>query len=420
MKPNSKPDVRQTIIAVFLLCLSCYMAASSYRINLSARWKEEFAVPTMEANPSQLTLVESNPNVPLPVDAVKLNARYACLTDAASGRILFEKNGNQPVPMASTTKIMTCIVALENGALEDEVAVSHRASIMPDVQLNIREGERYKLKDLLFSLMLESHNDSAVAIAEHVGGSVEGFAAKMNAKAAELGCTQTNFVTPNGLDADGHQTTAVELSRIAGYAIANPTFIEISNTPSYSFTELTGGRKFTVNNINRFLTSYEGAIGIKTGFTSKAGYCFVGAARRDDRTFVSVVLASGWPPHKNYKWTDTTQLMDFGMTNFNYRDIFHSNIPLQPLPVRDGQGNQTPLALEGSIRLLWGESDSATVTLEIPTELKAPVEANMTIGKADFYINGTLVQSFPVQATESVKKVTLPYCMKKVLSYFLP
>ena len=157
----------------------------------------------------------------------ELYARSAVLMDADSGRILYEKEGQTPLPMASTTKIMTCILALENGAPEDEVEVSDYAASMPDVQLHIRKGEHYALRDLLHSLMLESHNDSAVAIAEHIGGSVEGFADMMNRKAKEIGCENTYFITPNGLDAekeietaDGgmqkvmHSTTAADLARI--------------------------------------------------------------------------------------------------------------------------------------------------------------------------------------------------------------
>ena len=197
---------------------------------------------------------------------LKLYAQSAVLMDADSGRVLYEKNGNEEMPMASTTKIMTCIVTLENADLDDTVTVSKYASTMPDVQLKIREGEQYKLIDLLYSLMLESHNDVAVAIAEHVGGSVEGFAAMMNAKAIELGCEHTNFVTPNGLDSAEHYTTAVELSKIASYAIKNEDFVKITNTTTWQFSELTKGRTFNVSNKDRFLYLYDGAIGIKTGF----------------------------------------------------------------------------------------------------------------------------------------------------------
>ena len=174
--------------------------------------------------------------------------------------MLYEVNGYQEMPMASTTKIMTCIIALENGNMEDVVTVSSYATGMPDVQLNIRAVEQYYLKDLIYSLMLESHNDSAVAIAEHIGGTVEGFATMMNDKARALGCYDTNFITPNGLDAEGHYTTARDLAVISSYAIQNKEFIDITNTSSYQFKELKKGRSFIVSNKNKFLYMMDGAI----------------------------------------------------------------------------------------------------------------------------------------------------------------
>ncbi|HKL99747.1 MAG TPA: D-alanyl-D-alanine carboxypeptidase family protein, partial [Mobilitalea sp.] len=244
---------------------------------------------------------------------IKLHAASCLLMDAENNRVLYEENGQEELSMASTTKIMTCIVTLENADLNDIVTVSSYAARMPDVQLNIRSGEQYYLIDLLHSLMLESHNDVAVAIAEHVGGSVEGFATMMNDKARSLGCDNTNFVTPNGLDAEGHYTTAQDLAVITSYSIKNDKFINITNTPSYQFKELINGRSFSVSNKNKFLYMMEGAIGVKTGFTGRAGYCFVGAIKRPDRTLVSVVLGCGWPPRKSLKWSDTKELMNYGI-----------------------------------------------------------------------------------------------------------
>ena len=265
-----------------------------------------------------------------------LHAQSAVLIDAENGRVLYGKDETKELPMASTTKIMTCIIALEQGNLEDVVEVSSYAASMPDVQLNIKKGEQYKLKDLLYSLMLESHNDSAVAIAEHIGGSVEGFAALMNQKAADLGVYHTHFVTPNGLDAQGHYTTAADLARIGAYAIQNDEFLEITNTSSYSFSDVKGKRQFQVSNKDAFLTMMEGAIGIKTGFTGKAGYCFVGALKRKDKCFVSVVLASGWPPHKKYKWADTKKLMQYGIDNYERKNIFQYKDSFPVIPVEQG------------------------------------------------------------------------------------
>lgn len=181
-------------------------------------------------------------------DPLGLYALSAVLLDGDSGRVLYEKDGETPRANASTTKVLTCILALEKGAGEDLVTVSARAASQPDVQLNIREGEKYYLKDLLYSLMLKSHNDTAVAVAEHIGGSVEGFARMMNAKAAEIGCRDTHFVTPNGLDGEdsggSHHTTARDLALIMRYAARNREFLEITQTREYSFTDAEGKRSF--------------------------------------------------------------------------------------------------------------------------------------------------------------------------------
>ncbi len=256
-----------------------------------------------------------------------LNAKAAVLMDGDSGRILYGKNPEEILPMASTTKIMTLIVALENASMDETVTVSAYAASMPDVQLGIREGEQYILKDLMYSMMLESHNDSAVAIAEHVGGSVEGFAGLMNQKAEELGCTGTHFITPNGLDAqdaDGeHATTARDLALIMRYAILNETFLEITRTSYYSFGDINKTRNFTVNNKNALLSMTSEALSGKTGFTGKAGYCYVCAVQSEERTFIISLLGCGWPPNKTWKWKDTMTLIDYAKENYELKEVGH-------------------------------------------------------------------------------------------------
>ncbi len=350
-----------------------------------------------------------------------LNAKYALLMDATNRRVLFEKSGYEQVPMASTTKIMTLLVALENGDLNDIVTVSKQAACMPDVQLNMNTGEQYILSDLLYSLMLESHNDTAVAIAEHIGGSVEGFAAMMNEKAKELGAYHTNFVTPNGLDAEGHCTTAYDLALIASYAIENELFLQIVQTPSHTFHEQTIGRCFTVNNKDRFLTSYDGAIGIKTGFTNDAGYCFVGAVDKDNKRFVSVVLACGWPPNKSFKWKDTTQLMDYGIEQFHSKEILKAGTSFQQIPVLDSIEDEaiTPF-VNDSIMLLLKEEEPVSFDVKLPTQLTAPVKKNETIGEIIVYVNDEKYQVLPLYSNDNRSKITYEYILKKIIfQYFL-
>lgn len=348
-------------------------------------------------------------------DISSLYAKHALLMDADNGRVLYEKAGYDKAPMASTTKIMTIIVTLENARLDDLVNVSDYAASMPDVQLNMKAGEQYRLRDLLYSLMLESHNDSAVAIAEHVGGSVEGFAELMNQKAYELGAYNTHFVTPNGLDHQEHYTTAYDMALIASYAIKNSEFCDIIKTPSYSFHEQTGGRTFTVNNRDRFLTSYPGAIGIKTGFTGNAGYCFVGAVIRDGKHLVSVVLASGWPPHKMYKWQDTTKLMDYGINNFNLKEVLSAGTEFEKIPVLDSieGGYVTPYTKEGT-SLLLSENEKVTYDVELPKNIVAPIRKDDTIGRLTIYIDGVAYKNLPLYSDESKRLLTYNYVLRRM------
>lgn len=353
------------------------------------------------------------------IEASELNAKYALLMDASNGRVLFEKEGYQKVPMASTTKIMTLLITLENANLQDVVTVSDYAASMPDVQLNMKAGEQYILSDLLYSLMLESHNDTAVAIAEHVGGSVEGFAALMNEKAKEIGAYDTNFVTPNGLDAEAHYTTAYDLALISNYAIKNESFLDIIQTATHTFHEQTTGRSFTVNNKDRFLTSYEGAIGIKTGFTNDAGYCFVGAAKRDDKTFVSVVLASGWPPNKNYKWNDTNKLMDYGMNHYRSKEILAEGTSFQEIAVLDSieKGSLKPY-VKDSVTLLVREGEQISFDVKLPTQITAPVKKDETVGEITIYINDNKYKVLPLYSNEKKSKITYGYILRQICYHY--
>lgn len=231
----------------------------------------------------------------------ELYAQSAVLMDGDSGRVLFEKNGEEQRPMASTTKILTCILVLENAGLAEVACVSAKAAAQPQVRLGVREGEQYQIKDLLLSLMLESHNDAAVILAEHVGKSLEGFAHMMNQKAAEIGCEKYHFVTPNGLDGEDaggqHSITAGDLAKIMRYCIRlspkREEFLAVTRTDSHSFTDVEGKRSFSCVNHNAFLGMMEGALSGKTGFTGKAGYCYVGALQRGEKTFIVVLLACG-------------------------------------------------------------------------------------------------------------------------------
>ena len=312
--------------------------------------------------------------------------------------------------MASTTKIMTCILALEKGNAEDIVTASAYAASRPKVHLGVTEGETFRFGDLLYSLMLESHNDAAVMIAEHLGGSVEGFADMMNAKAGELGCEDTYFITPNGLDAavtvgeeqKVHSTTAADLARIMKYCIkespCREEFLNVTRTASYSFSDAEGKRSFSCNNHNAFLNMMEGALTGKTGFTANAGYCYVGALTRDGRTFIVALLACGWPNNKTYKWKDTTKLMNYGLENYSYRSFSDAALPDIPaaIPVQNGQsetlGDTALTEVEAETAkdfgMLMRRDEEIEVSYEGKETLKAPVKAGTQVGTITYRVGG--------------------------------
>lgn len=386
-------------------------------------------------------------------DQLSLHALSAVLMDADSGRILYGKEADTVRPMASTTKIMTCILALENGSLSDICTVSEAAAAQPKVHLGARKGSRFYLKDLLYSLMLESHNDSAVMIAEQVGGSVEGFRAMMNQKARDIGCHNTCFVTPNGLDAtitaeDGteytHSTTAEDLAKIMRYCVMESPmrqqFLEITQTSNYQFTDVEGKGSYGCVNHNAFLTMMSGALTGKTGFTGGAGYSYVAALENEGRTYVVALLGSGWPPHKTYKWADARALFTYGEQKFHYRDVFEEVSP-SPIPVEEGipEGEvkerkhplkEPPVSVglvmnlpeeEKHLRLLLGEEEQVERRLDIPGSLEAPVAAGEVAGHVTYLLDGRIVATFPLYTDKSVKRKNFTYSLEQIwYLFFLP
>lgn len=373
---------------------------------------------------------------------LQLYSQAAVLMDADSGRVLYGKNEKDILPMASTTKIMTCILALEYGNVEDIIEASAYAASMPQVKLYVKQGERYRLGDLLYSLMLESHNDSAVVIAEAVGGSVEKFASMMNQKARDIGCFDTYFITPNGLDAvvndSGrvHSTTAQDLAKIMAYCVADSPareqFLEITQTMSYDFTDADGRRSFHCSNHNAFLGMMDEAISGKTGFTNNAGYCYVGAVESEGRIFTVALLACGWPNHRSYKWSDMKKLASYGMERYEYRNIYEAR-EFYDIPVRDGIDGVTKSIYEEAFAAvevkddndrnmpyLLCEDDVVEVRAQIADVLQAPVAEHEEVGSVCYYLNGTLIRRCPIITTEAVEERTYGRICTYLLNIFLP
>lgn len=362
-----------------------------------------------------------------------LYALSAVLMDGESGRVLYKKDGDTPRPMASTTKVMTCILALENSNGDDYVQVSETAASQPEVKLGMRVGEQYYMEDLLYSLMLKSHNDTAVAIAEQIGGSVSGFAEMMNEKAEELGCEDTYFITPNGLDAEDeggvHHTTARDLALIMRYAIKNPLFLKITETRSHTFSDIKKTRQFSVENANALLDMTDGVLSGKTGFTGDAGYCYVCACKKGDKTLIVALLGCGWPNNKSYKWTDTLKLLSFGEENFKYY-TFWKEPSLEKVLVKDGveeesfgeeiylKGEYKVSEEEKNRRILLGKSEAVTCKVTMEDTVEAPVEKGERIGEITYFLEGEPICSYPVYAEKSVEKLTYQWCVDKVFHDF--
>ena len=362
----------------------------------------------------------------------ELYAQSAVLMDADSGRVLFEKNGMEQRPMASTTKILTCILVLEKAGLGETAEVSRNAASQPKVHLGVRAGEKYYVQDLLYSLMLESHNDAAEILAEHVGGSLEGFAALMNEKAKEIGCADSHFITPNGLDAEdeegAHSTTAADLAKIMRYCITlspkKAEFLEITRTSSRAFSDVEGKRSFSCVNHNAFLGMMDGALSGKTGFTGKAGYCYVGALTRDGKTFIVALLACGWPNNKTYKWKDTRKLMEYGLKNYEYRNVWE-DIQVERIPVENGIPESgelwdtayTEAEIEGKeeVRLLLRKDEKVSVEVEKAEQLAAPIEAGQQVGTVRYYLGDGLIREFPIKIRNSVREIDMSWCAEKIV-----
>ncbi|MBO5293347.1 MAG: D-alanyl-D-alanine carboxypeptidase [Lachnospiraceae bacterium] len=396
-------------------------------------------------------------------EPTELYARAAVLMDADSGRVLYSKNGEEVLPMASTTKIMTCIVALENGNPEDQVTVSFYAAGQPKVHLGLVKGQKIRMEDLFYSMMLESHNDSAVAIAEHIGGkllslpeeeirsqeeskqAVAAFACLMNQKARDIGCFQTFFVTPNGLDAvwrdengteRSHATTARDLAAIMRYCIRQSEqrekFLEITRTSSYSFTDVSGNRSYSCQNHNAFLQMMEGALSGKTGFTNAAGYCYVGALEKDGKCFTVALLACGWPNHKTWKWSDTKKLMAYGLSDYSYHS-FEEREPdrewCEPIPVENGKTDHigeeafTNVRIEtaGDARegMLLKKGEQIELKCQKKRSLTAPVTAGEEVGQISYLVDGKVFRMDLLVTEDAVEPIDMGWCLEKILDRFL-
>lgn len=310
-------------------------------------------------------------------EKLDINARSAIVIDYESGRILYEKYAYQKRPMASTTKIMTAIVALENGNLDDIVTVSRNAASIWGSTINLTTGEQVSFRELMYGLLMRSGNDAAIAIAEHIGGSVDSFLEMMNEKAKEIGALNSNFTSPHGLDGTGHYSTAYDMAIIARYALSNAVFNDIVKTKTIQV-----GKRF-MSNTNEMLTGYEGADGIKTGYTGKAGRCLITSATRDGRRYIAVVL---FCDSRNHRALSSKKILDYAFENYYPCTVIQSDY-FGSIPVYKGYEESVPIFIDKSITmpLTDYEAENLYTKISLPDKVKAPIEKGEIIGTISVY-----------------------------------
>jgi len=352
------------------------MAASGLALLvLTSAWS---ALRAAAADPHTAGVAAAKRTVQLPVT----HAEALTLMDAASGRILHSVNGDRQMRIASLTKIMTAIVAIEHGRLDDIVTVSARAAYKEGSSIYLRPGDKVPLETLLYGLMLRSGNDAATAIAEHVGGSEEGFVFLMNRKAEEIGLSDTRFANPHGLDQPEHYSTANDLAKLTAYAMRNPVFRKIAATKFKTFPNPNGGWDYHFRNKNKMLFRYEGADGVKTGYTRLARRCLVSSATRNGQQLIAVTLNDG------NDWEDHRRLLDYGFAAFPLEEVFAEGQRMEGLPYEAAAAFRYPFAA--------GEREKLRALFQ-PFPPDSPEYRFGLRGRLTFELDGRVIGSVPMR-----------------------
>ncbi len=344
--------------------------------------------------------------VPLSAEKDAISAKSAIVIEATTGIVLYEKDPDTVRPMASTTKIMTAMLAIENGALDDVYTVSAAAEAVAGSQLGLLAGQRISLEDLLYMLMLKSGNDAAVTIAEGIAGSESAFVAMMNAKAAQIGCANTCFMNSNGMPAEGHHTTARELAMIAAEAYKNEVFRGIVSTKIKRLDSYFG---LSVKNSNKLLTMYEYACGMKTGFTKEAGRCLVSAAEKDGVTLIIVTLGD---PND---WDDHIKLFDACFACVEKTVLFDTGKYTAVRSVLNGDTRCRMINNEPIYGLaISGKKINFEYRENISPAIFAPITAGETCGSVSLYYNGKKVSEYLLSAAETVAEKEIEVSVMKI------
>lgn len=334
------------------------------------------------------------------VNSYAISAKSAVLIDAASGRVLYEHNAYEKLPMASTTKIMTGLLACESGKLGNSVKASPFASGTEGSSLWLKIGEKLTLEELTYGLMLKSGNDAAVAIAEYLGGSVDAFALLMNKKAREIGAVNTSFKNPHGLDAEGHYTTAYDLALIAREAMKNEKFARIVSTKNYTIPM--EGEKWdrALKNHNKMLWRYEGCNGVKTGYTKKCGRCLVSSAKKGKEEFICVTL------NAPDDWSDHEYLLDYGFENYTTQKVVKKSEKACSFTYDKKNKRKVKLVYAEDYNIAVTADDVITTEIEY-NKLAAPAEKGTVAGFINIYCNGEKVKKVELLTAKSLKELSV-------------
>lgn len=354
----------------------------------------------------------------------KTNSRRYIVYDRISKSMIIGKNEDIKSAMASTTKIMTTIVILEKADLNETVTVSAKAGGIGGSRLGLKRGDKASVRDLLYGLMLRSGNDAAVALAEHVGGSVKGFAKLMNEKAIELGLTNTHFITPHGLDDANHYTTALELAKLTDYAMDNETFAKIVGTKST--TIYINNQPRQINNTNELLGVLNGVVGVKTGFTNNAGRCLVTETKRNNMDIITIVLGADT---KKDRTKDSVNLIEYTFSKYKMYNLEEQiikefnkwkNINEKRILIIKGKTSNPKLAL-GAIEkatIPICDNDKIEYSINALTEIEAPVEQWNVMGTLTVKINGEILENIDIVNVNEVQKRDWKDYFKIVLNRF--
>lgn len=336
----------------------------------------------------------------------EISAISGILVDAGSGEILWSKDPDRPLPIASTTKIMTALLALENCDLNDQIMITSEVEAVGEEEASLRAGEMRSVSDLLYAMMVKSANDAATALAKHTAGSTGTFVAMMNAKAKLIGTRNTHFANPNGLHAPDHFSTAADLALISRHALKNREFAKICATKRYGLDWRGYDFAGFIVNRNRLLSTYPEAIGIKTGYTRPAGYCLVGAARRQDLVLISVLLNE---PNSEKCFSESQALLEYGFSMCSKLPIIRKGEVLEQIRIDGSKNRLAAMAADDLIVLLPQQaSRDFRTSIRFRRGLKAPVEAGAVVGTAMVSSGASELGRVDLVAADDVDRISLP------------